>query len=160
MWSQQVDQWDKDQVNELGPVLGQYKQVMHSFESDRCQYVSLLEEVSFQIRLLQPTQFHLTRPSRPCHVKAVSLALRGLRRESFSGKFHEFSTAESPKLIGSLWVQFSARHTQIFTEYLQVNIKHSHLNLFFLRQRPCPQLTFPNFDLKWLTLFRQKYSKT
>ena len=24
VWSQQVDQWDKDQVNELGPVLGQY----------------------------------------------------------------------------------------------------------------------------------------
>lgn len=160
MWSQQVDQWDKDQVNELGPVLGQYKQEMHSFKSDLSQYVSLLEEVSFQIRLLLRTQFLLTPRSRPCHVKAVSLALRGLRRESFSSKFHEFSTAESPKLIGSLRVQFSARRTQFFTESLLVNIENSHHNLFSLRQRPCLQLTFPNFDLKWLTLFRQKYSKT
>ena len=104
MWSEQVDQWDKDQVNELGPVLGQYRQEMHSFKSDLRQHVSLLEEVSLQIRLLLRTQFLLTPPSRPCHVKAVSLALRGLRRESFRRNFHEFSTAESPKLIGSLWV--------------------------------------------------------
>ena len=122
MWSQQVDQWDKDQVNELGPVLGQYKQEMHSFKSDLSQYVSLLEEVSFQIRLLLRTQFLLTPPSRPCHVKAVSLGLRGLRRESFSSKFHEFSTAESPKLIGSLRVQFSARRTQFFTESSKIHI--------------------------------------
>jgi len=131
---------------------------MHSFKSDLRQYVSLLEEVSFPIRLLLRTQFLLTPPSRPVHVKAVSLALCGLR--IVRRKFLKFSTAENPKLIGSLRVQFSAWRTQIFTESLLVNIENSHLNLFFLRQRPCPQLTFPNFDLKWLTLFRQKYSKT
>ena len=116
MWSQQVDQWDKDQVNELGPVLGQYKQEMHSFKSDLSQYVSLLEEVSFQIRLLLRTQFLLTPPSRPCHVKAVSLALRGLRRESFSSKFHEFSTAESSSLP-SLSLSTSKIHISTFSFY-------------------------------------------
>lgn len=83
MWSQQVEQWDKDQVNELGPLLGQCKQELNSFKSEVSQYVSLLEEVSFQIRLLRRSQFLFPPPLRPCHIKAVSLALRGLHSESF-----------------------------------------------------------------------------